>query len=210
MMTGGFGEPAGVLAADREDPRRSVAATSTSSTTTSAWVRGILAAAPTTVGRCSRRCTTRSPSTDPSRWITPRPSWQRYAHAALVRLLRMQVRVAKRLPAVAHGLAQLQGRHQRPDAACRSSGSPSCRSASTTRSFGPTTTSSSSKGRLMVTSSQRRADEGPRAAPRSDRQAARRARHRPHRHRPAATEGPCRARASSASDSATRDDDHRA
>jgi hypothetical protein len=90
-----------------------------------------------------------------------------------------------------HGLAQLQDRHQRADAGAARSITVVPVGVDHTV-FRPYDDVVKKKGRLMVTSSERRAHEGPRPAPRSDRQIARRTRHRPRSSSADPEEGPGR------------------
>jgi len=96
MLSGGFGEPL-AYSLRIEKILRHDAVTSTSSTTTSAW-SGILKLH-REGGRSSRRCTTRSRSTAPSRSIS-RDALEALHDQTLVGFLRMQVPHRQTTPAV--------------------------------------------------------------------------------------------------------------
>ena len=139
-------------------------------------------------GRSSRRSITPSPSTAPSRSITRTRPMKRFATKRWFGFLRMQVRVVKRLPAVltvSHN-SKADIHDQMGVALERLTVVPVGVDHEVFKPYGDVV---KKKGRLMVTSSSDVPDEGARAAVRGDCEAARRARHRPHRHWPTPCEG---------------------
>ena len=120
MCTAGFPEPWSFSMRARRVLRRRGAAISTWSTTTSAS-EPACSACSTTAGRCSPRCTTRSPSTATSSWPTTRALIRQMTLRRWYGFLRMQMRVAAQIPRIvtvsqssARDITDPDGRARRP------------------------------------------------------------------------------------------------